>query len=182
MTENPNKGLITFRRKMSINRLCYGDYYCPAEEGCNQSITQESVNQFASDLINEFLKNHATGHVDDHACLYRNHVAGEVFLSVDENRICRVLSGFDTISNSILLLNALHILLGGLDTLTIRGWGEQYRDSLNSLMSSSLNRELLKLFADWVNTKVAIKETVTITPEGKEMVLEAIQSGTTDCL
>ncbi len=182
MTEITNEKLVTFKRSMPIQRLVPGDYYPPHGQGYNHSITQESVNLFATDLIDMFLEDHATGHTGDHFSGYSNHVAGEVFLSVDESRTCHVLAGFETISKSILLLSVLSVSIGGLDTMTSRGWGDEYRDDLTCHITATLNRELLVKFASWLGTKVFIKETVTITQEGKEMILDAIKSGTTERL
>jgi len=179
MKKKQHKGINVQKRYFPMGRLLPGDSYVDDKGKYNEPATQEFLNDYVSRMVETFLENYVTGHTIADVNSYDDYVAGAVYVWEDENGSCHMLAGFDIVMKSILLLSNLRGRLEEPNILAVMARGDGCQEDLVNSIPSSLQGESLRLFAHWLMTKVSISETIAMTPAGKEMILNAVQSGLT---
>ena len=179
MKKKQHKGINVQKRYFPMGRLLPGDYYAADNGKYNDPATQKFVNDYVSKMVETFLENYVNGHTIADVNSYDNYVAGAIYVWEDENGSCHLLSGFDIVMKSILVLINLQVRLEEPNILAVMARGEGYQEESVNLIPSSLQGEPLRLFAHWLMTKVQIVETRATTPAGREMILNAVKSGLT---
>ena len=161
-----NGGIKIYKRYLPIGGIFPGEPYTPDQKGVNEPITRESVNDYFFRMVERFLTDYEFGHSITDISRYDDYVAGTVYAWEDKNGTCHVLAGFDTVMKPVLLL--IHL--------------QRCLEEPEKCIHSSLQGEKLLLFAHWLMTKVRIAETLATDPAGKEMLLNALKSGSTGYL